>query len=931
MKLSFGGGGSERDSGQRKNVLSFEDSVLGPRTNFLDSAAAFGRGGRRQANTTSHSLLNHISSGRGQSNRGFSHGVFQLSNHHQGMGFGGQSLKGGNNHFPRDADEDEYDESEYDPPPIARETLIEMLSDEWQPLQIADRLSTKESGFCIRLEERGKDQEMIQTILEVVGKMCSCEESSITMYRVLEDLINNRFANEAKRFLLDLPHRGFSQEVCCGLILNTLHLLKHWLEYDLIGCEKSVKLLIPVVKNVVATLGLRPLHNIYKIIEEVDVSAQEIDDAKIRKKASERFRPAPVFTILSNGMTRVTQRVQCENNNEKTAWGNSTRGLEQWPQDARDHICPNNYILNDPTRVLAKCQEPCVRSCWAGHKECRNQCFQKCECGRACDYRLSCGHVCARRCHDDDRDHDAYQCMKQCEKSCKYGHKCSKKCCEPCQCLKKVNKTIPTCDHQQVMRCFEDPSDVICESPCPRTLTCGHQCSGKCGYPCGDRCKKIISVQGKCGHRFMVPCSESANLDLGKCDEKCAEILKCGHPCRGTCGSCFQGRLHEGCGTKCERPLFCGHLCRENCPSNCPPCTQPCKTSCVHSRCYRLCLEACVPCIEPCQWKCEHFQCGKRCSEPCDRPPCNEPCKKRLKRCGHRCIGLCGEPCPKLCRICDEEKVTEIFFGDENKKDSRFVELSDCGHCFTFEVLDTWFNQTDNESNSKIDIKLKECPRCKTPVWRSTRYGQFVNRQLHVMNDVRRKIAGSFDDVQQAKDALKAAFASQVKVLSQYPGEMNKLRESARLARSLTSLTVVEAQFNCLVKLSNIQQDLPKLGDKATTLEGKKGVTNQMQNLVNWLFRERSYFSEQETTDLEFEAQKLTLSVKYLLLKEKYQPGVVAGTQNHMVKISLDQAKSILFGGSPFNQSKADEVEAIFDRILVAPSIPYTPHHGTND
>ena len=47
------------------------------------------------------------------------------------------------------------------------------------------------------------------------------------------------------------------------------------------------------------------------------------------------------------------------------------------------------------------------------------------------------------------------------------------------------------------------------------------------------------------------------------------------------------------------------------------------------------------------------------------------------------------------------------------------------------------------------------------------------------MNDVRRKIAGSFDDVQQAKDALKAAFASEVKVLSQYPGEMNKLRESA--------------------------------------------------------------------------------------------------------------------------------------------------------
>ena len=46
-----------------------------------------------------------------------------------------------------------------------------------------------------------------------------------------------------------------------------------------------------------------------------------------------------------------------------------------------------------------------------------------------------------------------------------------------------------------------------------------------------------------------------------------------------------------------------------------------------------------------------------------------------------------------------------------------------------------------------------------------------------------------------------------------------------------------------------------------------------MQNLVNWLFRQRSYFSEQETSDLEFETQKLTFSVKYLMLKDKCQPG----------------------------------------------------------
>ena len=78
----------------------------------------------------------------------------------------------------------------------------------------------------------------------------------------------------------------------------------------------------------------------------------------------------------------------------------------------------------------------------------------------------------------------------------------------------------------------------------------------------------------------------------------------------------------------------------------------------------------------------KNLSCDKLCWEPCERPPCNEPCQQTLKKCGHPCIGLCGEPCPTKCRICDKDEVEEIFFGTEEEPEARFVLLLDCHHFF---------------------------------------------------------------------------------------------------------------------------------------------------------------------------------------------------------------------------------------------------------
>lgn len=170
----------------------------------------------------------------------------------------------------------------------------------------------------------------------------------------------------------------------------------------------------------------------------------------------------------------------------------------------------------------------------------------------------------------------------------------------------------------------------------------------------------------------------------------------------GSCHECHHGRLHQPCKAKCDRTLFCGHSCPSPCTKNCPPCGKKCENECVHSKCKNKCGERCKPCMMKCAWKCEHYQCTMLCGQPCDRPRCDHPCTKTLRKCGHPCIGMCGEPCPKKCRVCDKQEVTEILFGEEDEPDARFVELQACGHVIEVNGLDHWM---DNCENNSIQLK----------------------------------------------------------------------------------------------------------------------------------------------------------------------------------------------------------------------------------
>jgi len=139
----------------------------------------------------------------------------------------------------------------------------------------------------------------------------------------------------------------------------------------------------------------------------------------------------------------------------------------------------------------------------------------------------------------------------------------------------------------------------------------------------------------------------------------------------------------------------------------------------------------CIDCIEKCQNGCNHRECNLPCYQECKIEPCNERCEIILS-CGDRCYGLCGEKCPKTCKICEpENEAFQIYFGNEDYQDALFYEL-DCGHIIEVYTLDKWLD-------SKEILIRPQCPKCKTAILRSNRYFNSIKYFYEQLNKIKIK------------------------------------------------------------------------------------------------------------------------------------------------------------------------------------------------
>ena len=433
------------------------------------------------------------------------------------------------------------------------------------------------------------------------------------------------------------------------------------------------------------------------------------------------------------------------------------------------HPCEKTCSTNptDPHKCDKLCSQPCV-NCMVpvlrnlphcGHEHSLPCCFDPNEyrCPSPCNRNLICGHPCTNKCGMDCTTYCKVKIEKKFSK-CKHSVvlPCSKNT-EEIKCLRKVVKKFSGCGHDIELPCSVSADEVSCQEgvcrqlPCgheklvkyssdvpslkcririKKNLKCGHTFEGKC-YKSNSKCTKLSEKTFPlCGHKLKLPCFEDLPVD---CTVKCVTKLLCGHQCTGNCTECHQGRMHKPCAFHVFS-LPCGHPA--NVKNSCisitfPTCDYKCEYSCAHRKaCVHDCSQPCDPCNKPCLWKCPHYICSKKCHEICDRPRCDHPCENILQ-CKHPCIGVCGEPCPRICRICRIQRFKDLCVGaPDMRNETRYIQLSCCNYLFEINTLD---QVLDEQSQGNMVVQPPICPACSKCICFSYRYGNVIKKKKEMV------------------------------------------------------------------------------------------------------------------------------------------------------------------------------------------------------
>ena len=196
-------------------------------------------------------------------------------------------------------------------------------------------------------------------------------------------------------------------------------------------------------------------------------------------------------------------------------------------------------------------------------------------------------------------------------------------------------------------------------------------------------------------------------------------------------------------------------------------------------------------------------------------------------------------------------------------------------------MMDQWMDQAEaREEGKAVDVQLKRCPRCSTPIRTCLRYGNIIKKILTDFEQIKRKILLGNEQRVMAVNRLRL----KIRKIEKFPEDQVSIIESLE-HKNLTDeqINVFENQISFLsflqtlkakVEISTeaenarLEKSLPeRAADKFLVQETKADLESLVEKIRNLVMKFRARFSDQELEELNEEIYRTQLAVDLKILK----------------------------------------------------------------
>ena len=238
--------------------------------------------------------------------------------------------------------------------------------------------------------------------------------------------------------------------------------------------------------------------------------------------------------------------------------------------------------------------------------------------------------------------------------------------------------------------------------------------------------------------------------------------------------------------------------------------------------------------------------------------------------------------------------MTEIYFGNEDDPNARFVELADCGHVFEVERMDEWMDQAETTLDGKpVDVQLKLCPKCSVPIRTSLRYGSIVKKIFADVERVKQKILLDKGRLDQKVAMLKR----KVEEIGPFLEDQDEIKKRLNYA-SLTDerINVIDNQIRFMSFLQLPKASLGYFEADELFQETKEDLESKVEQLRTRVMRFWFSVSGQELEELNEEMYRTQLLIDFRMLQLDIRGinlGVTDTVKVGFVKEAFDSEKAI--------------------------------------